>query len=207
MHWHFPQNVSNHPITLVETTCMNMGHSSDFDDAVKKANGKLADGNNFLLAIDIKRARYSGVRPIPQRILHGQVWEVDEKETNIQKSAVHATPQSINPYDLSGNETQTVITKQLLWERRLLDLSLRNNLLNIRITKNTLQLIPANLACLEDALADGEEFRILHRPADWESPAMDFGIYSSVPESDPVVGFITRSFHRKDCVFICPKTI
>ncbi len=68
-------------ITLVETTCMNMGHSSDFDDAVKKANGKLTDGNNFLLAIDIKRARYSGVRPIPQRILHGQVWEVDEDET------------------------------------------------------------------------------------------------------------------------------
>ena len=184
-------------ITLVETTCMNMGHSSDFDDAVKKANGKLADGNNFLLAIDIKRARYSGVRPIPQRILHGQVWEVDEKETNIQKSAVHATPQSINPYDLSGNETQTVITKQLLWERRLLDLSLRNNLLNIRITKNTLQLIPANLACLEDALADGEEFRILHRPADWESPAMDFGIYSSVPESDPVVGFINSELSQK----------
>ena len=184
-------------ITLVETTCMNMGHSSDFDDAVKKANGKLTDGNNFLLAIDIKRARYSGVRPIPQRILHGQVWEVDEKETNIQKSAVHATPQSINPYDLSGNETQTVITKQLLWERRLLDLSLRNNLLNIRITKNTLQLIPANLACLEDALADGEEFRILHRPADWESPAMDFGIYSSVPESDPVVGFINSELSQK----------
>lgn len=113
------------------------------------------------------------------------------------KSAVHATPQSINPYDLSGNETQTVITKQLLWERRLLDLSLRNNLLNIRITKNTLQLIPANLACLEDALADGEEFRILHRPADWESPAMDFGIYSSVPESDPVVGFINSELSQK----------
>lgn len=64
----------------------------------------------------------------------------------------------------SGSETQTVLTKQLLWERRLLDLSLRNNLLNIRITKNTLQLIPANLACLEDALAEGDEFRILHRP-------------------------------------------
>ena len=101
-------------ITLIETTCMNMGHSSDFDDAVKKANGKLTDGNSFILAIDVKRARHSGIRPIPQRILHGQVWEVEEKETDIQKSAVHATPQSINPYDLSGNETQTVITKQLL---------------------------------------------------------------------------------------------
>lgn len=192
-------------ITLVETTYMNMGHSSDFDDAVKKANGKLTDGNSFILAIDVKRARHSGIRPIPQRILHGQVWEVEEKETDIQKSAVHATPQSINPYDLSGNETQTVITKQLLWERRLLDLSLRNNLLNIRITKNTLQLIPANLSCLEDALADGEEFRILHRPADWESPAMDFGIYSSIPESDPMVGFINSELSQKRLRFYLPE--
>lgn len=192
-------------ITLVETTCMNMGHSSDFDDAVKKANGKLTDGNSFILAIDVKRARHSGIRPIPQRILHGQVWEVEEKETDIQRSAVHATPQSINPYDLSGNETQTVITKQLLWERRLLDLSLRNNLLNIRITKNTLQLIPANLSCLEDALADGEEFRILHRPADWESPAMDFGIYSSIPESDPMVGFINSELSQKRLRFYLPE--
>lgn len=192
-------------ITLVETTCMNMGHSSDFDDAVKKANGKLTDGNSFILAIDVKRARHSGIRPIPQRILHGQVWEVEEKETDIQKSAAHATPQSINPYDLSGNETQAVITKQLLWERRLLDLSLRNNLLNIRITKNTLQLIPANLSCLEDALADGEEFRILHRPADWESPAMDFGIYSSIPESDPMVGFINSELSQKRLRFYLPE--
>ena len=192
-------------ITLVETTCMNMGHSSDFDNAVKKANGKLTDGNSFILAIDVKRARHSGIRPIPQRILHGQVWEVEEKETDILKSAVHATPQSINPYDLSGNETQAVITKQLLWERRLLDLSLRNNLLNIRITKNTLQLIPANLSCLEDALADGEEFRILHRPADWESPAMDFGIYSSIPESDPMVGFINSELSQKRLRFYLPE--
>lgn len=192
-------------ITLVETTCMNMGHSSDFDNAVKKANGKLTDGNSFILAIDVKRARHSGIRPIPQRTLHGQVWGVEEKETDIQRSAVHATPQSINPYDLSGNETQAVITKQLLWERRLLDLSLRNNLLNIRITKNTLQLIPANLSCLEDALADGEEFRILHRPADWESPAMDFGIYSSIPESDPMVGFINSELSQKRLRFYLPE--
>ena len=98
-----------------------------------------------------------------------------------------------------------MITKQLLWERRLLDLSLRNNLLNIRITKNTLQLIPANLSCLEDALADGEEFRILHRPADWESPAMDFGIYSSIPESDPMVGFINSELSQKRLRFYLPE--
>ena len=111
----------------------------------------------------------------------------------------------MNPYDLSGSETQTVLTKQLLWERRLLDLSLRNNLLNIRITKNTLQLIPANLACLEDALAEGDEFRILHRPAEWENPAMEFGIYSSIPESDPIADFVNSELSQKRLRFYLPE--
>ena len=132
---------------------MNMGQHSDFDDAVKSANGKLTDSSKFILAIDVKRARHSGIRPVPQRVLNGQIWEIEEDTALYNKDTAYATPQSINPYDLSGNETQTVITKQLLWERRLLDLSLRNNLLNIRITKNTLQLIPANLSCLEDAFS------------------------------------------------------
>lgn len=183
-------------ITLVETTCMNMGHNSDFDDAVKSANDKLSDSGNFILAVDVRRARYSGVRPIPQRVLNGQVWEIKEDE-DLYRATTHATPQSVNPYDLTGSETQTAFTKQLLWERRLLDLSLRNNLLNIRITKNTLQLIPANLACLEDALADGEEFRILHRPAEWENPVMEFGIYSSIPESDPISDFVNSELSQK----------
>lgn len=156
-------------ITLVETTCMSMGYNTGFDNAVKSADGKLSDSGNFILAIDVRRARHSGIRPIPQRVLNGQIWEIkEEKEENFYRNTTHATPQSVNPYDLSGSETQPVLTKQLLWERSLLDLSLRNNLLNIRITKNTLQLIPANLACLEDALAEGDEFRILHRPAEWE---------------------------------------
>ena len=191
-------------ITLVETTCMNMGHNADFDNAVKSANGKLSDPGSFILAIDIRRARHSGVRPIPQRVLNGQVWEIKEDE-EMNRNTTHATPQSVNPYDLSGSETQTVLTKQLLWERRLLDLSLRNNLLNIRIIKNTLQLIPANLACLEDALAEGDEFRILHRPAEWENPAMEFGIYSSIPESDPIADFVNSELSQKRLRFYLPE--
>lgn len=191
-------------ITLVETTCMNMGHNADFDNAVKSANGKLSDPGSFILAIDIRRARHSGVRPIPQRVLNGQVWEIKEDE-DVNRNTTHATPQSVNPYDLSGSETQTALTKQLLWERRLLDLSLRNNLLNIRITKNTLQLIPANLACLEDALAEGDEFRILHRPAEWENPAMEFGIYSSIPESDPIADFVNSELSQKRLRFYLPE--
>ena len=193
-------------ITLVETTCMSMGYNTGFDNAVKSADGKLSDSGNFILAIDVRRARHSGIRPIPQRVLNGQIWEIkEEKEENLYRNTTHATPQSVNPYDLSGSETQPVLTKQLLWERSLLDLSLRNNLLNIRITKNTLQLIPANLACLEDALAEGDEFRILHRPAEWENPVMEFGIYSSIPASDPITDFVNSELSQKRLRFYLPE--
>ena len=181
-------------ITLVETTCMNLGSNTDFDQAVKSADSKIS--SNFILAVDVKRTRFSGIRPIPQRVLNGQHWEIKEDEKPItDKSQV--TPQNINPYDLSGISEEVVITKQLLWERKLLDLSLRNNLLNIRITKNTLQLISVNLDQFEDALANGDEFRIMHKPIDWENPLYNYGLYQSVPESDPVIELVKSEMTQK----------
>lgn len=182
-------------ITLVETTCMNMGQNIDFDQAVKVANKRISQPD-FVLAIDIKRARFSGIKPIPQRILNGQHWEIKEQETpTLDKSQV--TPQTINPYDLSGISSEVIVTKQLLWERKLLDLSLRNNLLNIRITKNTLQLISADIDLFEDSLADGQEFRIMHKPTDWDNPLFDYGLYKSISEVDPIIDLIKSELTQK----------
>lgn len=69
------------------------------------------------------------------------------------------------------------LTKQTLWERKLLDLSLRNNLLNTRVSKGTIQLISVSLNKLEDALSDGQGFLIQPKPADWELPDCISGIY------------------------------
>ncbi len=183
-------------ITLVETTCMNMGQNVDFDQAVKIANKRISQPD-FILAIDVKRTRFSGIKPIPQRILNGQHWEIKEGETVSISDRSQATPQTINPYDLSGISSEVIVTKQLLWERKLLDLSLRNNLLNIRITKNTLQLISANLDLFEDALADGDEFRIMHKPTDWDNPLFDYGLYKSVSEADPITDLIKSELTQK----------
>lgn len=47
--------------------------------------------------------------------------------------------------------------KQQLWERKLLDLTLRNNLLNMREGKNIIPYNCDNIATLEDNLSDGTE--------------------------------------------------
>lgn len=183
-------------ITLVEATAMNQGNAIDFDKAVKMANAKLLKQDDFILALDVKRSRYSGIRPLPQRVLNGQRWEIKEDETpRVDKSEM--TPEAVNPYDLSGISNEIVVTKQLLWERKLLDLSLRNNLLNIRVTKNTLQLIPADLDRLEDALSEGDEFRIMPKPTDWDNPLYDFGLYQSVAGSDPIIDLVKSEMSQK----------
>ena len=77
------------------------------------------------------------------------------------------------------------------WKRRLLDLSLRNRLLNYRESKRTIPLQCEDPAAVEDALASGAAFRILPRHefmqgADPRSPA----IHEERTGDDPVAGFL-----------------
>lgn len=183
-------------ITLVESTCMNAGQNTNFDVAAQIANAKLMDSADFVLAVDVKRSRFSGIRPIPQRILNGQYWEINEQE-NLSNEEPHISPQSVSPYDLSGINNEQSVTKQLLWERKLLDLSLRNNLLNIRMTKNTLQLISTDLDLFENTLADGSEFRVLHRPTDWDNPLFDNGLYQPLSETSPLIQLVKSELTQK----------
>lgn len=50
--------------------------------------------------------------------------------------------------------------KQLLWERKLLDLSFRNNLLNMKTGKRVLPFLPCPIDEMEDSLFDGNEYEL-----------------------------------------------
>ena len=57
-----------------------------------------------------------------------------------------------------GDGQQETATKLRLWERKLLDLSLRNNLLNMKLGKNAIRYEHDDIATLEDELDQGKEF-------------------------------------------------
>ena len=57
-----------------------------------------------------------------------------------------------------AGEEQETANKLRLWERKLLDLSLRNNLLNMRMGKNAISYQHDDIATLEDELDMGKEF-------------------------------------------------
>lgn len=181
-------------VLLVEATCMNTGTPQPFDTAVASANDKLKDTDNFLLFVDVVRARNAQIRPLPLRVIReGKIEIEDQMPTERDLTA----PSALSATDIIPNIDQVNVSKQTIWERKLLDLSLRNNLLNTRITRNTLQLISVRIGELEDALADGQEFQILERPQDWDNPLMSAGIYQTLHASDPIIDLVKSELKQR----------
>lgn len=149
-------------IIAVECTAMCAGRNVKFDDAMLVAQNTIADYLNFEFVIDIVRARSMGIRPLPVRIY--------KKDNTIELASSDIKPIAAAPKEMSQTfnfdnlSEDTVMTKQLQWERKLLDMSMRNMLINFRFTKAVVPLLCANVARLEDELYEGEEFSVLPKP-------------------------------------------
>ena len=152
-----------HEIMVVECTAMNAGKNYDFDKACKMAEAKVADYDKFNFVIDVARARSMEIRPLPVRVKTDTGFEVKHEDRK-RLEVTSASFVDLNKYDFSKLGGKQEATKQLQWERKLLDLSMRNMLINLRFTKAVVPLLCNNVATLEDALTEGEEFSVLPRP-------------------------------------------
>ncbi len=148
-------------IAAVEATTICKGSKTKFTDALDMGEAQLIEREHFLLSVDIKRARTARIRPLPlltnteEAKLDEQAIEKDKRlrvESKFELGTIY-TDELLN--------SKQITTKQKLWERKLLDLSLRNNLLNLRMTRNMLQLVDIDISHLEDVLSDGASFTIV----------------------------------------------
>lgn len=152
-------------MAAVEATSMCRGKSIRFTDAVNMGEAQLIQNEDFLLSVDVKRARTSLIRPLPlltntgdENVLDDEVaqkYEVANMERQFEIGTIYQ--------DELDQKSQRA-TKQKIWERKLLDLSLRNNLLNLRITRNMAQMIDIDISHLEDTLSEGKSFSIMPDP-------------------------------------------
>ncbi|MCQ2196304.1 MAG: DUF4011 domain-containing protein [Bacteroidaceae bacterium] len=68
-------------------------------------------------------------------------------------------------YDLNMiSNGKRELTKMDIWERKLLDFSLRNSLLNLYLRTRAIQFISFDVSKIEDHLASGEEYCIMPKP-------------------------------------------
>ena len=153
-------------IALVECTMLVAGKNVDFSVAEGMARHHLADASKFRAVVDISRARAGGIRPLPQRVMTPEGWTVLQTERDASE-LTDAPVESVVQTALDDNETAGPMTRRMQWERKLLDLSLRNTLLNLRLTRGVIPVLTDNLGALEDALSGAEDFQVLARPSDW----------------------------------------
>lgn len=151
-------------IALFEATAVCKGNNINFLHALNAGESQLIEKEDFILSVDIKRARSMGIRPLPLIFEKNNI-QLDETTIDEEVKSSMIDKFEIGEIITEDTEGKTDKNDKLkIWERKLLDLSLRNNLLNIRMTRNMLQLVDIDINQLEDALADGKAFSIQPNP-------------------------------------------
>lgn len=186
-----------HEISLTESTMMCAGSRSTYQDAERTAAAHLDVPEKFDGFVDVKRARASSIRPLPIRILKGEGYEIVGGVEEQGRETSGEAPEELTVRERPVEVASIHVTKQKQWERKLLDLTLRNGLLNFRLTKSALPLLNMRLGELEDALAEGQEFQLLPKPTDWDNTMRSAELFRSVSKDHPLGTLIHEEFRNK----------
>lgn len=152
-------------LLLFETTLITQRPSVPFSRASEVGAEHILEGKDdtFELAVDIRRARLQRIKPLssPEAIQTQALADIVAEDRFVLEEAPDL------PDDDDGlSEEVSLDPKDRLarWQRKLLDLSLRNNLLNFRASKKSLKLDAPDPSGLEDLMSDGKDIKLLPRP-------------------------------------------
>ena len=160
-------------IVVLETTAVAQSSAVSFEEAVHQGESALKREEQFECFIDVHRCRLSGIRPLPQRVEKDGKWVLEGLE---HEQATEEVKQ-LDHFALKFEDDKQPVTKQTIWERKLLDFSLRNNLLNTKLGKRVIPFISFEIDRLEDLLQDGESYHVLPCPVEGLKP--QGGMYDS----------------------------
>lgn len=184
-------------ICVVETTLLTAGKDTGFAKACEAAEKELYTKEGFYFLADIKRCRMSSIKPLPLRKNENNMLIIEEMEDIKAEDLKNQEIVNIDEVE-DYSSTKSYEEKKLdEWQRRLLDLSLRNSLLNFRITSAGIPLISPKLHILEDALSEGESFKILSKPEEWEITARDMETFNKRNEVNPIIKLLDEEFNQK----------
>ena len=150
-------------LLLFETTFVTSHPAAPFSKAAQAAEQVITPDRDdtFNSAIDIRRARAHRIQPLGRKSVQPEQAAASTDgpgvELNLEEAPV------LPDFDEGLDEEELPETPQgrlERWQRKLLDLSARNPLLNHRSTKTSLSLISPEAGRLEDKLASGAQISI-----------------------------------------------
>ena len=136
---------------LAFVSLAGFSEKTEFKAAVAAANARLSDEDRFWFALDLRRVRAGGILPMPLRRL-------DAKGNPLFDFVPSTAKRTGEDGDQSGAKRtakrsgSTEMTREQMWERKLLDLSLRNTLLNYSFYRSSVQILVGQVEELFDPL-------------------------------------------------------
>ena len=161
-------------LLVFETTLVTHSPVPSFSAAVEAAKKKLSD-EEFVMAIDIRRARMRKIKPLGFSAASTGV-EAGAALPPVADSLEDAP--ALPAFDVAITEDPTTADDRVSqWQRKLLDLTTRNRLLHLPERSKQVPLVCPNPEALEDLLAAGKTIRISPFP-DLEKGGRDSALYA-----------------------------
>ncbi len=155
-------------LLVLESTLL--AREGTFEQAAEAGREHLAGKVPGFVAIDVHAARRHRVRPLA---LRGESDPDSERGEDGMVSSARSDGEAVvfDPVETAdrlaasdGNDSEaTSGTRVDTWKAGLLDLSLRNRLINLRPSQRTCELAVGTLSTFEDELAGGKEFQLVSR--------------------------------------------
>jgi very-short-patch-repair endonuclease len=160
------KRVKSGEFLTLETTGIATDQKPSLRWACSTGDAYLEEEEKFHYAVDIRRARELQIRALPSRSTAQEPSVVIAEEVPPSIEDMPTLP-PLDPELLPPTEVSTPDTPEgrlAKWKSKLLDLTLRNRLLNFKPTRSNLKVISHDPGALEDKLSEGREFRVKSAP-------------------------------------------
>ena len=155
------KRIASKDLVLFETTLATSDSPITFGQAIEYADQIISEDSEdtFVYAIDLTQARKRQIKPIPT--IGDACFSV---ESNVKNTAVQILPTApvlppVRKEELPVKDSPDGRVEQ--WQRKLLDLTKRNRLLNLSKTAVAIKIFCPEIAKLEDELASGQSFNFI----------------------------------------------
>lgn len=192
-------------LLVVESTGIAKTPPLTFKVAMEQAKTHLQAEAHFQYALDVKAARKAGIRPLAlteevrtsadEGISPGEDTACLDDDLSVPEAIVEPVAQRPTrpPHD-----QESAADRLARWKTSLLDLSLRNRLLNFKDSKKSIPLLCPNIAGLEDALAADAAFRVRPKLDAWGTgDPRDATLYQEQTGMDALADFLREEMSQR----------
>ncbi|EHS50832.1 putative DNA helicase, partial [Rhizobium sp. PDO1-076] len=192
--------LASRELIVFETTGVTHRPAMTFEGALRALDGRLGvdEAHAFVAAIDVRRSRSGGIMPLASHEPIRRNVQEDDSAPVADLPLPSAPSFAEMPAETVEVKPTNAAGRIDRWQKKLLDLTLRNRLLSFPDSKKTIPFLCTDVAYVEDRLANGAAIRIISLPEQNPLGERDAALYRDVHGRDLQRGFAAEALLRDE---------